>query len=46
MGFHEGVISKAKMVTFLLGLLGSFSQDRGMVVSWEAEFRGNHELDA
>lgn len=27
MGFHEGVISKAKMVTFLLGLLGSFSQD-------------------
>lgn len=27
MGFNEGIISKSKVVTFLLGLLGSFSQD-------------------
>jgi len=45
MGFNEGIISKSKVVTFLLGLLGSFSQDRdrvnnsSMVEIWEAEFQ-------
>lgn len=51
MGFNEGVISKSKVVTFLLGLLGSFSQDRDRVSKLQhggnlgSRVSGNLEID-